>query len=52
MPKVIIESDLDVKDKQFFNKSFNKNRSNFNLSRDLIKFVNDIENRGDRQIIY
>jgi hypothetical protein len=50
--KVIIEDELNVKEQVFFNKSFTKNKSNFILSKELIKEVNDIENRGDRQIIY
>ena len=52
MPKVIIESELNIKEQKFFNKAFFKNNSNFELSKDLLKYVNDIENRGDRQIIY
>jgi hypothetical protein len=52
MPKVIIESELNIKDQSFFNKAFAKNKSYFRVSKSLIKFINDIENRGDRQIIY
>ena len=47
MPKVIIESELNIKEQKFFNKAFVKNNSNFKLSKDLLKYVNDIENRGD-----
>jgi len=52
MNKVIIENDLNNEDQAFFNKSFAKNKSKFNLSKELLKFVNNIQNRGDRQIIY
>ncbi len=52
MNKVIIEDELNIKEQKFFNKAFAKNNSNFKLSKDLLKYVNDIENRGDRQIIY
>lgn len=52
MNKVIIEDELNIKENSFFNKVFAKNKSRYKLSKDLIKEVNDIENRGDRQIIY
>lgn len=52
MNKVIIEPDLNIKDQSFFNKSFAKNRSIFDISKDIIIFVNSLNNRGDRQIIY
>jgi hypothetical protein len=50
--KVIIEDEINVKEQGFFNKEFYKNKSDFSLSKEVIKEVNDIENRGDRQIIY
>jgi hypothetical protein len=52
MNKVIVDDELNVKEQSFFNKAFSKNKSNFKLSRYLLKSVNDFENRGDRQIIY
>ena len=52
MNKVIVDPELNIKEKPFFNKEFSKNRSQFEISKDLLKFVNEIENRGDRQIIY
>ena len=52
MNKVIVEPELNIKEKPFFNKEFSKNKSDFKLSKNLLKFVNEIENRGDRQIIY
>jgi hypothetical protein len=52
MPKVIIEDSLNNQDQSFFNKEFSKNKSQFKLSKSLINFVNNIENKGDRQIIY
>jgi hypothetical protein len=52
MPRVLIEDSLNNKDQSFYNKSFSKNKSQFKLSKSLINFVNNIENKGDRQIIY
>ena len=52
MPRVLIEDSLNNKDQSFYNKSFYKNKSLFKLSKKLINFVNSIENKGDRQIIY
>jgi hypothetical protein len=46
MNKVIIEPDLNIKDQSFFNKSFAKNRSIFDISKDIIIFVNSLNNRG------
>jgi hypothetical protein len=50
MNKVIISDELNTKEQSFFNKAFSKNKSNFKLSKDLLKFVNNIENRGGQYI--
>ena len=51
MYKVKIEDDLNNKDYKWFKKKLLLNKSDFNIS-GLSKFIDGIENRGDRQIIY
>ena len=51
MPKVIIENDLNVKDYKWFKKKLLLIKSDFNVSK-LSNIIDNIQNRGDRQIIY
>lgn len=51
MPRVLIEDSLNSKDYKWFKKKLLLNKSDFNVSK-LPKIIENIENRGDRQIIY
>ena len=51
MNKVRIPDELNEKDSLFFVSKIIKIKSDIHISKDVIYFVNNIENRGDKQII-